>query len=186
MNKVASALLTTLLAIASLQAHAGLLGSTVNTQYYSYGSTYNSGGSPASFVANGTAQNQFFNYYTLTITDNQVIYNYLSNTTWSPSATSLNQNGLFITNGNLLTFSGVTISSVTLDPASAAAAGFSSANVTFNANSIAVDWQNVNFQQGDKVIFDVNAAPVPEPESYALMLAGLGVIGFAARRRHAV
>lgn len=27
------------------------------------------------------------------------------------------------------------------------------------------------------------AAPVPEPESYALMLAGLGLVGFATRRR---
>jgi CHRD domain/PEP-CTERM motif len=26
--------------------------------------------------------------------------------------------------------------------------------------------------------------PIPEPETYALMLAGLGVVGFAARRRH--
>jgi hypothetical protein len=26
--------------------------------------------------------------------------------------------------------------------------------------------------------------PVPEPETYALMLAGLGLVGFAARRRH--
>ena len=26
-------------------------------------------------------------------------------------------------------------------------------------------------------------APVPEPESYAMMLAGLGVIGFVWRRR---
>ena len=29
----------------------------------------------------------------------------------------------------------------------------------------------------------VTAAPVPEPETYALMLAGLGLVGFAARRR---
>ena len=27
------------------------------------------------------------------------------------------------------------------------------------------------------------AAPVPEPETYALLLAGLGVVGWAARRR---
>ena len=30
-----------------------------------------------------------------------------------------------------------------------------------------------------------NVAPVPEPETYALMLAGLGVVGFMARRRKA-
>ena len=28
-----------------------------------------------------------------------------------------------------------------------------------------------------------NVAPIPEPETYALMLAGLGVVGFVARRR---
>jgi hypothetical protein len=30
----------------------------------------------------------------------------------------------------------------------------------------------------------VFAAPVPEPETYALMLAGLGLVGFVARRRN--
>lgn len=30
---------------------------------------------------------------------------------------------------------------------------------------------------------DVAAAPVPEPETYALMLAGLGLVGWAAKRR---
>jgi hypothetical protein len=29
----------------------------------------------------------------------------------------------------------------------------------------------------------VQAAPVPEPETYALMLAGLGLLGMAQRRR---
>jgi hypothetical protein len=31
--------------------------------------------------------------------------------------------------------------------------------------------------------YSFNMAPVPEPETYALMLAGLGLVGFASRRR---
>lgn len=58
------------------QAQAGLLGSTVNTQYYAYGSTYNFLGSPASFVTNGTVQNYFDNYYALTVTDTTVEYDF--------------------------------------------------------------------------------------------------------------
>ena len=34
---------------------------------------------------------------------------------------------------------------------------------------------------GDRIAFD--AAPIPEPETWALLLAGLGVVGFVARRR---
>jgi hypothetical protein len=38
---------------------------------------------------------------------------------------------------------------------------------------------------GDGVVLDnlTYTQPVPEPETYALMLAGLGLLGFAARRR---
>jgi hypothetical protein len=39
-------------------------------------------------------------------------------------------------------------------------------------------------QQIDNVTFGITAA-VPEPETYALMLAGLGLVGFVARRRSA-
>lgn len=38
---------------------------------------------------------------------------------------------------------------------------------------------------GDIANYTVTLAPVPEPESYALLLAGLGLMGFIARRRQA-
>jgi hypothetical protein len=37
----------------------------------------------------------------------------------------------------------------------------------------------------DNFTVNVTAAPVPEPETYAMMLAGLGALGFMARRRRA-
>lgn len=35
----------------------------------------------------------------------------------------------------------------------------------------------------DDLVVGLSLAPIPEPETYALMLAGLGAIGFMARRR---
>lgn len=39
------------------------------------------------------------------------------------------------------------------------------------------------FFAADRPLLTVEIAPVPEPETYALMLAGLGLVSFAARRR---
>lgn len=36
---------------------------------------------------------------------------------------------------------------------------------------------------GGKYSADITLSPVPEPETYAMMLAGLGLLGFSARRR---
>jgi hypothetical protein len=38
------------------------------------------------------------------------------------------------------------------------------------------------FLAADRPLLSVEVAPVPEPETYALMLAGLGLVGFAARK----
>ena len=35
----------------------------------------------------------------------------------------------------------------------------------------------------DDFVVGVNFSPVPEPETYAMLLAGLGLIGYSARRR---
>ena len=43
-----------------------------------------------------------------------------------------------------------------------------------------------NFSGGPESFLVYNLAavnPIPEPETYALLLAGLGVLGFVARRR---
>jgi hypothetical protein len=53
---------------------------------------------------------------------------------------------------------------------------------TVNGDSIVVK----TYQQGGQWRLNIAAvAAVPEPESYAMFLAGLGLMGFIARRRKA-
>jgi PEP-CTERM motif-containing protein len=40
-----------------------------------------------------------------------------------------------------------------------------------------------NHDDWDDFVVGLNTAPIPEPQTYALLLAGLGVVGFVARRR---
>jgi hypothetical protein len=59
---------------------------------------------------------------------------------------------------------------------------------TFNQSGLSsVSWQNIagngGFGQFDNVGIGAVAAPVPEPQTYALMLAGLGAVAWVARRR---
>jgi hypothetical protein len=49
-----------------------------------------------------------------------------------------------------------------------------------------IEWNDNNNDHSlaiDNVTFSVTAAAVPEPTTYALLLAGLGAVGFIARRR---
>ena len=177
--KFASILLAASLAVSS-SAYAGVLGSTVNSQYYAYGGAYNSGGSPATFTANNTAQAQFYNNFNITVSDNQIIYTFLTDAYYSPSIESLDSNGLFIESGNLLTFVGApALTNVTLDAASFTDPAMS---YSFNSTQVAVNWNDVSFAAGDKVILNLTTTPVPEPENMAMLLAGLGLIAVMRRR----
>lgn len=68
--------------------------------------------------------------------------------------------------------------------ADAQAAGFSG---SYGNNRIGLFATLSNATGGPETFFVANAGgvtpPIPEPETYALMLAGLGVVGFVARRR---
>jgi hypothetical protein len=171
-------------------AYAGLIGSEVTSQYYDYGGPYNAQGSPVSFTANGTVQQTFCSAcqegFNLTVTDNVIEYVLFgSGGDWSTSIPSLDSGGLYIANGNLLTFSGVTITGVTLDPSSNVP-GFTAANVTFNANNVAIDWAGLSgIAPGDQVFLDVTTGPAtaPEPATWMTMLAALTVAGAWRRLR---
>ena len=53
--------------------------------------------------------------------------------------------------------------------------------VTLTSDSFALHVQGLTTEQGGSGWY--TATPVPEPETYAMMLAGLGMLGFTARRK---
>jgi hypothetical protein len=53
--------------------------------------------------------------------------------------------------------------------------------VTLTSDSFALHVQGLTTEQGGSAWY--TATPVPEPETYAMMLAGLGMLGFTARRK---
>lgn len=57
----------------------------------------------------------------------------------------------------------------------------SSASLTLRAEG--GNYASILSQPQNVLQFGIIAAPVPEPESWALLMAGLGLIGYAARRR---
>jgi len=52
-----------------------------------------------------------------------------------------------------------------------------------SGTTLALEGTIGDFAGGPESFLVYNLAPIPEPQTYALMLAGLGVIGFMATRR---
>lgn len=71
------------------------------------------------------------------------------------------------------------------DPLGSAPLAFVADGLSFSGNDLVV-----SITRGGPWVFlsevEFNAAPIPEPETYAMLLAGLGLLGFVARRRKAM
>lgn len=57
--------------------------------------------------------------------------------------------------------------------------------LSFDQHTISINMRNMYFSGGERFTLNLTPAPVPEAQTYALALAGLGVVGISSLRRRA-
>ena len=75
---------------------------------------------------------------------------------------------------NTLSFDNLALNTVATNYAQ-----FTASRISYQGNSIFVNLVDLHGLAGQSIVISA----VPEPETYALLLAGLGLVGFASRRR---
>ncbi|XVJ69088.1 MAG: PEP-CTERM sorting domain-containing protein [Rhizobacter sp.] len=156
------------------------------TAFQAHAATYNLGtvssGAPLSFNAAVTSAGAFSDIFTFTLPaafgTGFSLLNFpvggLFNTVLTSATLFSNADGALFSSDDTIARSGTITSTGISFTGGASAAGSYYLNVTGIATG----------PQGGLYNGAISVAAVPEPETYAMLLAGLGVMGFIARRRN--
>lgn len=167
------------------KAEADWFGSTVAWQYYAFGGPYTfEGETSGTFVVDGGIGGTFIGgsdylYFNIVADATSLTFDYSIATgvdEWDSSELSLPptiHNGIAID-----VVSGPALAEVTINPATNMT-GFDASRISFTANQIQVDWENLGFVTSTIVRLDV--VTVPEPGS--VILFGSCLAAIAVRRR---
>lgn len=110
----------------------------------------------------------------LTISDSQIVFNNF----WTSDSFTYGSFSGFLVKDLSKSFASASFNSATT------MAGLAQSNIKLDGNSLWLDWAGKSFTPGTQVILDVKTvSPVPEPDAYAMMLAGVAFVGLLSRRR---
>ncbi|UJP08255.1 MAG: PEP-CTERM sorting domain-containing protein [Nitrosomonas sp.] len=176
-------------------ANAGVFdGHTINYQYYfpNLSTPYASAGNGDYLVNSGVEiSNVVDGFGTIDFSGDEFVISFAHSGNFSPTA-----------------FNGFAISDVTasINPfasfnliSNTAVSG--TPTLSFDSNHLYVNWTGLNFNRGELVFsvsslaphsyphshpgtsFSHTISPVPEPDTYAILLVGLGLVGYSAHRK---
>lgn len=170
-------------------ANAGIFdGHTVNYQYYfpNLSTPYAAAGNGNYLVDSGLEiSNVVDGFGTIDFSGNELVVSFAHGGSFSPSEF----NGFVISDISatikpFTSFSLVSNTGVSGTP-----------TLSFDSNHLYVNWEGLNYTSGD-LVFSVGSvisdplppishtiSPVPEPDTYAILLVGLGLVGYSARRK---